>query len=161
MSWEKQEEIREKAAEEAQFLWNYDKVFSGLSESDFKTSTEGATWQSRPQLAGCVARRLSDESDCTFTSWDIYRWPVAFLTHRENYLMAAFKDDLRKAKFTIELDDQTAYYGFYVEKFDEPMDEAWDWRRLMGKLRADEGLCQTIAQAADRSIIVKVEAERR
>ena len=44
--------------------------------------------------------------------------------------MAAFAMGTRKAKFTIELDEQNVYYGFYIEKGFEPLDDKWDWLRL-------------------------------
>lgn len=130
MAWEEQEAARQDAAANARYQHGYGEDFAGLTTADFKTNTEGTTWRSRRGLAGQVARLLSADTEYTFVSWSIYRWPVAFLTHREDYYMAAFAMGTRKAKFTIELDEQNVYYGFYIEKGFEPLDDKWDWLRL-------------------------------
>jgi hypothetical protein len=126
----------------------YGTDFTGLTSSDFKTSTEGTNWRSRAGLAGQVARFASKGTPYTFVSWSIYRWPVAFLTHREDYSMAAFEMGSRKAKFTLEVDDDYLYYGLYVEKGDEPMDHLWDWPRLTQALKVDKAL-QSVLVAAE------------
>lgn len=94
MGWEEQEQVRQQAVEEARYQHGYGEDFTGLRETDFKRNTESTTWRSRRGLAGQVSRLLSQASmdpSYTFVSWAIYRWPVAFLTHREDYNMAAFE----------------------------------------------------------------------
>lgn len=144
---EKQAAARREAEEEAQFLKGYGEGFSGLIDADFKTFTEGTTWRSRQNLPGRVARILSEGTHYTFVSWAIYRWPVAFLTHREDYEMAAYEMGTRKAKYTIELDEQNAYYGFYIERSDGPMDATWDWPRFMAAMRSNATLLKVVEQA--------------
>jgi hypothetical protein len=147
MRVDEQVEARRADEEEAQYQRGYGAAFTGLKASDFKTSTEGTSWRSRAGLAGRVALVASDGTPYTFVSWSIYRWPVAFLTHREDYLMAAFEMGSRKAKFTLEVDDDYLYYGLYVEKGDEPMDHVWDWPRLIRALKSDETLRSTMVAA--------------
>lgn len=130
---------------EGQYQRGYGTGFTGLRSSDFKTSTEGTNWRSRAGLAGQVALLASEATPYTFVSWSIYRWPVAFLTHREDYSMAAFEMGSRKAKFTLEVDDDYLYYGLYVEKGNEPMDHVWDWPRLTQALKADKALQSVLA----------------
>lgn len=144
---DEQAEVRRVREEEAQYQRGYGAAFTGLKISDFKTSTEGTSWRSRAGLAGQVALVASEATPYTFVSWSIYRWPVAFLTHREDYSMAAFEMGSRKAKFTLEVDDDYLYYGFYVEKGDEPMDHVWDWPRLTHALKSDETLQSTVVAA--------------
>lgn len=145
--WEREAEERELKNKERRFLHGFGKAFAGLQETDFKTSTEGTRWRSRASLTGRVARILSTGTPDTFISWAIYGWPVAFLTHREDYDMAAFETGSCKAKFTIELDERFAYYGFYIEKNDGPMDARWDWPRLLAALQFNESLQQVICQS--------------
>jgi hypothetical protein len=147
MNWEDEEETRKKAREEARHQHGYGVDFSGLADSDFKTNTEGTTWRSRRGLAGRVAHLLSPNTGSTFVSWAIYRWPVAFLTHREDYFMAAFELGSRKAKFTIEVDDWGLYCGLYVEGNSGAMDATWDWTRLLPRLRNQQSLRDVIQVA--------------
>jgi hypothetical protein len=151
MGWDEQEKARQQAVEEARYQHGYGEDFAGLRETDFKSNTEGTTWRSRRGLAGQVSRLLSQASTehaYTFVSWDIYRWPVAFLTHREDYNMAAFEMGVRKAKFTIELDAANAYYGFYVERGDTSVtvDATWDWTRLRKGFQEQPSLLQSITE---------------
>lgn len=150
MSWEQQAEEQSAAKEEARYQRGYGQDFVGLTKSDFKRSTEGTTWRSRQGLAGRVALLLSAETPYTFVSWAIYRWPVAFMTHRDDYAMAAFEMGARKAKFTLEMDEQLAYYGFYIEQNSGPMDHTWDWPRLINALENSSQLQAAIAQAENQ-----------
>lgn len=130
IDWDDAQRRQEKAAAEARYLQGYGRDFAGLAPADFKSNTEGTTWRSRSSLAGRVAKLLSAAAtnpSYTFVSWAIYGWPVAFLTHRENYEIAAYEMGVRKAKFTIELDAQNAHYGFFIERSKGPMDHTWDW----------------------------------
>lgn len=147
IGWEQQEAEQQEAEEEARYQKGYGSTFTGLRENDFKRSTKSTTWRSRQGLAGRVALLLSADTPYTFVSWSIYRWPVAFLTHREDYFMAAFEMGSRKAKFTLELDEEAAYYGFYIEQNRGPMDHTWDWPRLVSTLDRDPELQDVIARA--------------
>jgi hypothetical protein len=147
MQLDAQAEARRVGEEEARYQRGYGAAFTGLEMGDFKVSTEGTTWRSRAGLAGQVALEASESTPYTFVSWSIYRWPVAFLTHREDYAMAAFEMGSRKAKFTLEVDDDHLYYGFYVEKGDTPMDHVWDWPRLIRALKTGEALQRTVIAA--------------
>lgn len=149
MAWEEQESVRRDAAANARHQHGYGEDFTGLTASDFKTNTEGTTWRSRRGLAGQVARLLSVDTEYTFVSWAIYRWPVSFLTHREDYYMAAFETGACKTKFTIELDEQNAYFGFCIEKgfeVPEPLDNKWDWLRLSAAWKNKSSLQDTITR---------------
>jgi hypothetical protein len=90
---------------------------------------------------------LSADTPYTFVSWAIYRWPVAFMTHLADYAIAAFETGAKKAKFTLELDEESAYYGFYIEQNTGPMDHTWDWPRFIAALEKDLGLQDAIVQA--------------
>lgn len=147
MGWEEQEKVRQAAEEEARYQRGYGEGFAGLVESDFKTSTENTTWRSRQGLPGRVSKLLSVGTPYTFVSWSIYGWPVAFLTHREDYQMAAFEMGARKAKYTIELDERYAYYGFYIERNSGPMDDTWDWPRFLAALKSRANLLAIVEQA--------------
>lgn len=147
MDLEQQEAVQRVAAEEARSQKGYGQAFSGLSQGDFKTSIESTTWRSRQGLAGRVSKLLSDGTDYTFVSSAIYPWPIAFLTHHAGYQIAAFDLGSRKAKFTIELDAHNAYYGFYIERNNGPMDDTWDWPRLIRTLRSNESLRDVIEYA--------------
>lgn len=125
---------RDRAEREARYQQGYGDAFTGLTASDFKTSIEGTSWRSRRHLGGLVARCASAKTPYTFVSWSVYPWPVVFLTHRENYNMAAFAQGSRKAKFTLEVDEVFLYYGFYIERSDQPMDASWDWLRFRSAL---------------------------
>lgn len=148
MDWDDAQRQQEKEAAKARSLQGYGQDFAGLLPSDFKTNIEGTTWRSRRSLPGRVAKLLSAAStnpSYTFFSWAIYRWPVAFLTHRENYQMAAYEMGVRKGKFTIELDEQNAHYGFFIERSKEPMDRTWDWLQFWKALQERPALQQLIA----------------
>lgn len=125
---------RNRAETEARYQQGYGAAFKGLIASDFKTSIEGTSWRSRRHLGGLVALCASASTPYTFVSWSVYPWPVVFLTHRENYNMAAFALGSRKAKFTLEVDENFLYYGFYIERSDQPMDANWDWPRFLSAL---------------------------
>ena len=146
--WDAQLARQEKEAAEARYLQAYGSDFTGLLPGDFKTSIKGTSWRSRRSLAGRVAKLLSAASSnpsYTFLSWAVYPWPVAFLSHREDYQMASSETGARKAKFTIELDERNAYYGFYIERFEGAMDDTWDWPRLMRALKERPVLQNRIA----------------
>lgn len=147
MSWEEKTKAQEREAAEARYQQGYGVDFSGLMASDFKSGTEGTTWRSRRSLAGSVAQYLSADTRYTFVSWAIYRWPVAFLTHREDYQMAAYEMGSRKAKFMVELDENNVYYGLYLERSDSGMDTTWDWTRLLPALQKNLALQEMIVEA--------------
>lgn len=148
MQWDDQMARQEKEAAEARYHQGYGEEFAGLLDTDFKSNVEGTTWRSRASLGGRVAQLLSAASSnptYTFLSWAIYRWPVVFLSHREHYQMASSEMGARKAKFTVELDEQYVYYGFYIERFNEAMDHTWDWPRFWQALHDRPELQDLIA----------------
>jgi hypothetical protein len=145
MGMDEQNQVRQQAEEDARHQRGYGEAFTGLQSADFKRSTEGITWRSRASLAGRVAQLLSEDNNYTFLSWAIYRWPVAFLTHLADYNMAAYDKGTRKAKFTIELDDDNAYFGLYIERGNENVDHEWDWTRLIPALTQSNVLQDCIA----------------
>jgi len=115
-SLEEQETARYAAEQDARYQRGYGEAFTGLKASDFKLFTKSTTRRSRKDLAGLVCKKASQNTLYTFVSWAIYRWPVAFLTHRDDYAMAAFEMGSRKAKFTLEIDECYLYYGFYPKE---------------------------------------------
>ncbi len=65
--------------------------------------------------------------------------------------MAAFELGTRKAKFTIELDDKSVYCGLYVEGISGTLDGAWDWTRLLPRLKSQKSLRDIIEVAESRN----------
>lgn len=112
--------------------------FAGLTESEFSQSFAGTTWRSRHQLAGLVARVLSEESGLDFLSHDIYRWQRAFLAYRGLDDLRIKETGTRRAKFMLEITEAELSFGFYVERNSQEMDENWDWRRFERGLQAGQ-----------------------
>lgn len=146
MNWDALEAKRAEARERERLQPGYGVDFAGLQAADFSVDTTGTTWRSRRGLAGKVAHQLAAGAGYAFVSWAIYGWPVAFLTHHEDYRIAAYELGVRKAKFTLEVDEQRIYYGLYVERNAGAMDRTWDWPRLMSALYPGSPLAAQLAQ---------------
>jgi hypothetical protein len=56
---------------------------------------------------------------------------------------------VRKAKFTLEVDEQRIYYGLYVERDAGPMGHTWDWPRLMSALYPGSPLAAQLARVEE------------
>ncbi len=149
MDWDALEKKRTVAQERERLQPGYGVDFTGLRAADFSLDTTGTTWRSRRGLAGKVAHQLAAGAGYAFVSWAIYGWPVAFLTHHEDYRMAAYELGVRKAKFTLEVDEQCIYYGLYVERDAGPMGHTWDWPRLMSALYPGSPLAAQLASAEE------------
>lgn len=118
--------------------------FAGLEAGDFKRSVSGTTWRRKGELAGLLARRLSDASSHFFTSYAVPRRPQIFL-----YVPKHMDEDERQrsAKFYFQLDEEKVRYGFLVEKSDTKMDKKWDWSRFLDALERNESLRETVTAA--------------
>src|SRR5262245_48510993 len=139
MNSEKQDKLEAIAKEEARLVKNYGVNFTGLTEADFSTDVEGTTWRDHKSLPGRTARMLTNHTKRTFRSWPVYGWPVAFLATNEYFEMATADQGIPRVKFTIELDSMSVYYGLYVERSDQPMDDSWDWPRVLAAIADPEG----------------------
>ena len=111
--------------------------FDGLEETDFKDGITGTSWRRRGSLGGLLAKELTNTTPCNFISYAVPRRPQIYVANpdcldRSNKYPAA--------KFHIQLDEEKAWYGFYVEKNDGPMDRSWDWKRCLESLARDEDL---------------------
>lgn len=109
--------------------------FSGLVDTDFSDDITGSTWRRKGTLAGLLARELSEESDRDFEHKTVYRSPEVYIYQDGSYVQ---KEKERSAKYLFRLDDDGAYYGFYISKSDRPMDDSWDWGRFLTALEEEQ-----------------------
>jgi len=113
----------------------YGRDFEGLKEDDFGADLTGTSWRRREELGGLLAEKLTGASGETFESHAVPRRPQVHIVHPNHY-----NQKLHVAKFLFDLSGEDAFYGFYIEKSDEPMDESWDWLRFMPALAEDKNL---------------------
>jgi hypothetical protein len=111
--------------------------FHGLQETDFRSELAGTTWRRRSELAGLLAARLTDLCGQLFESHAVYRRPEVYIVQPQHWNP---KESQKAAKFFFLLSEQEAWYGFYIEKSDKPMDQSWDWAGFMAALGEDKGL---------------------
>ena len=121
-------------------------AFQGLEEHDFKRGVAGTSWRSRKSLGGMLAQRMSDTTPHFFQSYAIYRRAEVHIVRP-----AYYHSDTRwrEAKFVFELDEQCAWYGFYIEKNDGPMDDTWHWLNFVSALNKDKRFRRKIKAAMD------------
>lgn len=150
MGWESELPVVARQSKKFDYFKGFGESFEGLKANDFQRSTKGTHWRSRQGLAGKAALLLSADNPYSFISWSIFRWPVAFVTHREDYDMTKFDKGTKKAKFTIELDEESVYFGFYIEQNTGPMDHTWDWPRLINALENNRKLQSLIARVENQ-----------
>ena len=109
----------------------YGSQFKGFEESDFNKNVSETNWRSRSCLGGAVTERLSSDK-FNFNSWAVYRMPAihwADVKHRG-------RDDIRlQAKFLAQVDENYLYYGFYIERSDNPTDVKNDWNTFISWLK--------------------------
>jgi hypothetical protein len=121
-------------------------AFDGLKVSDFQQGASGTCWRARSGLGGLLAHKLSEVAGQPFVSFAIFRRPQVHVVVPDCYTK---QKSAHKAKLLFQLDPDQATFGFYIEKSDRLMDKSWDWRQLLGVLRADTNL-QTLVEAAMR-----------
>lgn len=107
------------------------KSFAGLQHGDFKDNVDGTHWRSREQLGGAVARLI--ESSAAFNSWSVYRRPEIHWAAIGRYRVDA---PWVQAKFFIRLSDESAIFGYYIERSDNPDDPRVDWLSFLNWLAA-------------------------
>jgi len=126
-----QNEPKEPKYKNKKFTSKYRAKFKGFEESDFKTNVSETNWRSRSCLGGAVTERLYSDR-FNFNSWAVYRMPAihwADVKHRG-------RDDIRlQAKFFAQVDENYLYYGFYIERPDNPTDVKNDWNAFISWLK--------------------------
>lgn len=111
--------------------WGRD--FQGLSESDMKENVTGTHWRSRASLGGALALAMRARTGHDFVSFPVPRRPQLYLALPER-----LGDDKHPcAKYWLQLSSKEALSGLYCEKNDGPMDERWDWTRLLTALQGE------------------------
>ena len=125
--------------------WGRD--WHGLLETDFQDSSSGTHWRNRGELGGAVASELSEKISQRFESYACYRQSECHYYDPERY-----DSDLRErqAKFVVDLCDDSAKIGFYIEHDDTELDESWDWGRLRAALQTNAELSHRVEQAMRR-----------
>jgi hypothetical protein len=118
--------------------------FSSLREHDFQEGVTGTSWRAKTGLGGLLAQRMSDTTQHYFGSYPIYRWPEVHIAQPAYYDISI---RLREAKFAFGLNIERAWYGFYIEKNDGPMDDTWDWLRFISALGGDTALQAEVEKA--------------
>ena len=109
----------------------YGKDFRGLTDADFKSSTEGTSWRARTSLGGLLALRLSTLSEREFESHAIYRRTEVHIVQPQSYNPEI---RLQEAKFFFLVNAEGVRHGFYIEKNWDEMDNTWDWHRFTASL---------------------------
>jgi len=118
--------------------------FEGLVDDDFQSEISGTSWRRRESLGGLLASNLATAAGREFESYAVYRRAEVHIASPRFYEP---KVRSSQPKFVFELDPEKATFGFYIEKSDEPMDEAWHWQGLMAALEGGPELCQGVEEA--------------
>ena len=118
--------------------------FVGLVDGDFQLGVSGTAWRRREGLGGLLALRLSDGTPRAFQSYTVYRRAAVHVASPSHYDQ---KTKRRQPKFTIELDEEKATFGFYIEKSDKPMDDTWHWPCFLAALEGGAALCKKVEAA--------------
>ena len=121
------------------------RTFIGLLAGDFKPDVDGTHWRSREQLGGAVTRQI--DSSVPFNSWSIYRRPEIHWAAIGRYRA---DDAWVQSKFFIRLAADSAIYGYYIERSDDPEAPRVDWLSLLNWLAEDshgDWLRETLANS--------------
>ena len=118
--------------------------FQGLQDHDFQKGVAGTSWRARTSLGGLLAQRMSDTTRHFFQSYAIYRRAEVHIAQPTYY---DTKTKWREAKFVFKLDPERAWYGFYIEKNDGPMDDTWHWPNFLAALEGQSKLQQEVESA--------------
>ena len=105
------------------------RTFAGLSAGDFKGDVDGTHWRSREQLGGAVT--CQTDSPVPFNSWPIYRRPEIHWASINHYHT---DDAWVQSKFYIRLQEDSAIYGFYTERSNDPGEARADWLSFLNWL---------------------------
>lgn len=116
---------------------NYGSKFERLQETDFSLDLTGTSWRRREELGGLLAITTSEKTGETFESSPVARRPQVHIVYPDHY---SGETKLQVAKFLFDLSEEGAFYGFYIEKSDGPMDDTWDWPRFLRTFAADTAL---------------------
>lgn len=115
----------------------YGRNFHGLSDSDFGPSLAGTSWRRKEELGGLLAVYTSERTEELYDSSPVARRAAVHIVQPQFYRA---KEKQRTAKFLFELSPEDAFYGFYIEKNNKPMDESWDWPRFINAFGSDTQL---------------------
>ena len=118
-----------------------------LQASDFRRDVAGTSWRSRDGFGGLIMQQLADRTGRDFRSHAVFRRAQVLYGQPPRFAPSdAEKLNFRKAKFEFRLDDDSAAYGFYVERPDRAMDPSWEWPHFLAALRRPE-LAEPLAAA--------------
>lgn len=120
--------------------------FQTLQDHDFQEGVTGTSWRARTGLGGRLAQRMTDSTPHFFQSYPIYGRPEVHIAQPELY---DHENKVRKAKFVFALAPTHAWYGFYIEKDANPMDDTWHWPKMVAALSSDAVLQHKIERAMD------------
>ncbi len=121
--------------------------FQGLQDHDFQKGMAGTSWRARSSLGGLLAQRMSDTTRHFFQSYAIYRRAEVHVAQPTYY---DTETKWRQAKFVFALNPKSAWYGFYIEKNEGPMDDTWHWPNFLGALESEPKLRQEVELAMRR-----------
>lgn len=110
--------------------------FKGLKDKDFQTGVKGTSWRARTGLGGLMADKLSEKTPYDFQSYAVYGRPENHIVIPDYYDKG---DRWKSAKFVLDLNEERARYGFYIEKKADTED-TWDWSRFVEALNDNEEL---------------------
>lgn len=119
-------------------------AFDGLKVGDFQHGISGTCWRARSGLGGALAHKLGEAAGQPFASFAIFRRAQVHVVLPDCY---SKQKSAHKAKFLLQLEPDQATFGFYIEKSDRLMDKSWDWRQMLGVLKADPDLQATVEEA--------------
>ena len=125
----------------------YGRNFHGLVDSDFGPSLAGTSWRRKEELGGLLAVYTSERTDDLYDSSPVARRSEVHIVKPQYYRA---KEKRRAAKFLFALSPADAFFGFYIEKSDKPMDETWDWLRFADALETDTQLQAGVTVAMER-----------
>lgn len=125
----------------------YGREFEGLEEDDFQEGVIGTSWRSRPNLGGLLARHMTEMSGRAFESRAVPRQPSVYVVQPD-----PFNKEIpdHKARYVFTVDEQNAYYGFFIERHRDEMDHTWDWPEFLQAMRDDEDLHGTLENMMER-----------
>ena len=112
----------------------YGTKFKGFKKSDFKKNVAETNWRSRKCLGGAVTNRfLSDKLN--FHSWAVYKMPTI---HWVDIKHRGRDNKWLQAKLFAQVDEEYLYYGFYIERSDNPLNTKNDWNAFISWLKDAE-----------------------
>ena len=124
--------------------------FSGLRESDFKTSAGGTRWRGRNQLGGAVTHKMPD-SRFDFNSWAYANKPEMHWLDVEHKKKQAPE---RGARFFVRVDRKSLYFGFSITRPEDAEETNANWQAFTQWLANENNdrLLQTMSEENKLSI---------